>query len=128
VFPLSSRILISLPYLGKSTFLLYLLLHRLENRLPTAIQFGTRYYFIFDEKGAKVNSFLYDDPRLEECWALTDGNNNVLDPCEAFKHLAKRVILASPPEPERWRSWIKRAGGYCIVSDLPSVPEIAAIA
>jgi hypothetical protein len=119
--------LISLPYLGTSTFLLYLLLHRLENRLPTAVQFGSYHYFIFDEKGARVNSLLYDDPRLRQCWALTDSNHNLLQPCEAFQNLAKRVILASRPKPERWREWIKQTGGYCIISDLPSVPEIAAI-
>jgi len=121
--------LISLPYLGKSTFLLYLLLHRLENRLPTAVQFGAKYYFIFDEQGAIVHSLSDEDERLKKCWALTDSNNYVAQPCAAFQ-IAKRVILASPPEPERWRKWIKQAGrwGYCIISDLPSVPEIAAIA
>jgi hypothetical protein len=121
-------VLTSLPYLGKSTFLLYLLLHRLENRLPTAVQFGAEYYFIFDEQGAIVHSVSDEDERLRKCWALTDSNDKVLQPCESFKVLAKRVILASPPEPERWRKWIKQAGGHCIISDLPSVPEIAAIA
>jgi hypothetical protein len=121
--------LISFPYLGKSTFLLYLLIHRLENRLPTAVQFDADYYIIFDEQGAKVNP-LPDpdpDPRLEECWALADSNNYVLQPCSAFQAVAERVILASSPKPERWREWIKQAMGRCIISDLPSVPELAAI-
>ena len=122
--------LISPPYLGKTTFLLYLFLHRLENRLPTAVQFGAEHYFIFDEQGAIVNRLRDRDRRLKKCWALTDSNDKVSQPCESFKDQAKRVILASPPEPERWRKWIKQAGGwgYCIISDLPSVPEIAAIA
>jgi hypothetical protein len=120
--------LISLPYLGKTTFLFYLLLDRLQRKLPTAVQLGPNYYSIFDEKGAIVNSLSYDDPRLRECWALTDSNDMVTQPCVPFKILAKRVILASSPKPERWRRWIKETMGYCIISDLPSVPEIAAIA
>ncbi|KIM30455.1 hypothetical protein M408DRAFT_285817 [Serendipita vermifera MAFF 305830] len=115
------------PGIGKSTFLLYLLLHRLERKLPTAVQFGAYYYLIFDKRGARVNSLNDPDPRLGECWALTDSNNNVIQPCEPFQNLAERVILASPPERERWREWIKQENGCWIISNLPSVPEIAAI-
>jgi hypothetical protein len=120
--------LISLPYLGKSTFLLYLLLHRLENRLPTAVQFGPTYYIIFDKQGVAVRSLDVEDLRLGECWALTDSNDQVLQPCPAFKSLAKFVILASSPKPKRWKEWKKQTGAPFIISDLPSVPEIAAIA
>jgi hypothetical protein len=120
--------LISLPYLGKSTFLLYLLLHRLENRLPTAVQFGPTYFIIFDKHGAAVCPHDLEDPRLGECWALTDSNEDVLHPCRAFKVKAKLVVLASSPKPDRWKEWIKQTGGSFIISDLPSVPEIAAIA
>ena len=95
--------LLSLPYLGKTTFLFYLLLYRLENKLPTAVQLDGTDYIIFDEQGAKVNSLPHKDPRLQKCWALTDSNANNSQPCEAFQSLAKLVILTSPPEPERWR-------------------------
>jgi hypothetical protein len=120
--------LISLPYLGKTTFLFYLLLHRLERKLPTAIQLNDLYYFIFDEQGAAVRPVSIQDTRLAKCWALTDSNNKVLEPCTAFQSLAELVILASSPKPERWKEWIKQAEGFCIISDLPSVSEIAAIA
>jgi hypothetical protein len=120
--------LISLAYLGKTTFLFYLLLYRLERKLPTAIQLGALHYFIFDEQGAKVHSLSESDPRLEKCWALTDSNDVVSQPCEVFKARAERAILTSSPKPERWKEWIKQKNGYCIISDLPSVPEIAAIA
>jgi hypothetical protein len=119
--------LISLAYLGKTTFLFYLLLYRLERKLPTAIQLGALHYFIFDEQGAKVHSLSEPDLRLKECWALTDSNARVHQPCEPFDD-AKRVILASSPKPERWKEWLKQAEGRYIISDVPSVPEIAAIA
>jgi len=120
--------LISPPYLGKTTFLFYLLLYRIERKLPTAVQLGSEYYFIFDEQGATVHSLHHEDPRLKKCWALADSNNKVLQPCEAFQSLAKLIILASSPKPERWKEWIKQTKGSTIISDLPSVPEIAAIA
>jgi hypothetical protein len=119
---------ISLPYLGKSTFLFYLLLYRLERNLPTAVQLNADYYFIFDEQGAAVFPLSFPDPRLRECWALTDSDEFVTQPCVAFTRFAKRVILTSLPKPDRWKEWIKQTEGSCIISDLPSVPEIAAIA
>jgi hypothetical protein len=120
--------LISLPYLGKTAFLFYLLLYRLERKLPTAIQLDDVDYFIFDEQGAAVRPVSIQDTRLAKCWALTDSNEEVLQPCTAFKCLAEVVILVSPPKPERWKKWIKQTKGSLIISDLPSVPEIAAIA
>jgi hypothetical protein len=121
--------LISLPYLGKTTFLFYLLLHRLEKKLPTAIQLDAECYYIFDEQGAIVHPLPGHDrePRLEKCWALTDSNNNIEQPCVAFQSQAKLVILASSPKLDRWKEWLKQANGSYIISDLPSVPEIAAI-
>ena len=91
-----------------------------------AVQFHLEEYVIFDEQGAKVNSHSYTDPRLQECWALTDSNEQVYQPCAAFNSLAKCVILALS-QPERWCQWIKQSRGCFIISDLPSVPEIAAV-
>jgi hypothetical protein len=120
-------LLISLPYLGKTTFLFYLLLYRLERQLPTAIQLDNKHYFIFDEQGTAIHPLSIEDPRLAKCWALTDSNRKVDEPCSAFSSLAKFVILASSPKPQRWKAWIKEDGGSRIISDLPSVAEIAAI-
>jgi len=114
-------------YLGKSTFLLYLLLRRLEKGLPTAIQLGAQYYFIFDQQGAGVFPLMERSRRLRECWALVDSNDNVGQPCLVFQQLAKRVILASSLKSERYKKWIKLNMGYIIISDLPTVLEIAAI-
>jgi len=114
-------------YLGKTTFLLYLLLRRLEKGLPTAIQLGAQYYFIFDQQGAEVCPLMEGSGRLRKCWALVDSNNNVGQPCEVFRNLANRVILASSLKPERYKKWIKQKIGFVIISDLPSVLEIAAI-
>src|SRR5258706_14177501 len=114
-------------YLGKTTLLLYLLLRRLEKGLPTAIQLGAQYYFIFDQEGAKVCPPMERSGRLSESWALVDSNDSVGQPCLVFKQLAKRVILASSLKPERYNGWITRKMCISIISDQPALLEIAAI-
>ena len=59
--------LISIPYLGMTAFLFYLLLHRLERQLPTAIQLGLIGYYIFNQGGSVFHPLDTDRPELEEC-------------------------------------------------------------
>lgn len=108
-------------------FFLYLLLHRLEHRLPAAVQIGHIEYIIFDEEGAKIVPLATKDMRLAKCWALTDSNANVAQPCENFQALAQVAIQVSSPKPEQWKEWIKQIAGTRVVSELPTVLEIAAI-
>jgi hypothetical protein len=123
----SGQILIFIPYLGKSTFLFYLLLHRLEKRLPTAVQLRAEQYLLFDEEGPTTYPISATPKRLRACWALVDSNSHVSLPCSAFGAYAQRVFLMTCPKPERWRGWSKRHEGLLIIMDLPTVPEIAAI-
>jgi hypothetical protein len=123
----SQVVLIPIPYLGKTMFLFYVLLRRLESKLPTAVQLDSDEYFIFDEQGATVHSIGDKDLRLRKCWALADSNTYVKYPCLAFMKNAKFIIQTTPPEPERWKGWVKEYRGTWFVMDLPSVPEIAAI-
>ena len=119
--------LIPIPYLGKTTFLYYVLLLRLELKLPTAVQLGTQEYFIFDESGAVVRPINVRDPRLKKCWALTGSNIHVTQPCEIFMSMASLVVQTTSPKPERWKEWTKQMYGLWVVVDPPSVSEIAAI-
>jgi len=123
----SQVVLIPNPYLGKSTFLIYLLLYRLKHKLPTAVQLNNTYYSIFDEQGATFHSTKADDSRLRECWALTDSNEFVMQPCLAFMRNAKFIVQTTSPSPERWTKWVKQHDGTWIIMDLPSVPEMAAV-
>lgn len=120
-------VLIPIAYSGKTTFLLYVLLRRLESKLPTAVQLDNEKYFIFDEQGATVCPIDAEDLRLNECWALADSNQHAIQPCSAFLINAKFVIQTTSPKPERWKGWVKQNRGTWIVMDPPSVPEIAAI-
>jgi len=103
-------------------------LHRLENKLPTAIQLGKNSYFVFDEQGGtNLSTNLELSPRLRKCWALADSNQHIDQPCEPFQGQAERVIQTTSPKAERWKEWSKQKSAFVLLSDLPSVPEIAAI-
>ncbi|KAF9012133.1 hypothetical protein BDZ89DRAFT_963666 [Hymenopellis radicata] len=115
------------PGIGKTTFLIYLLLYRLERKLPTAVQLSNDHYFIFDEHRARARQLTYNDPRLQKCWALANSNNSLTQPCRVFSSRAQRVIQITPPTPERWKKWAKHCGAAIIVMDLPKVMEIGAV-
>ena len=119
--------LISVPYLGKSVFLFYLLLHRLERCLPTAVQLDADFYFVFDAEGAACHRLHDRSKKLEQCWALADSSDLVQQPCKLFMNRAKCVIQMSSPKAVRWKEWIKQKLGLCFYMDLPTVPEIAAV-
>ncbi|KAJ7216600.1 hypothetical protein GGX14DRAFT_550392 [Mycena pura] len=116
------------PGIGKTMFLIYLLLYRLERRSPTAVQITRDRYYIFDEQG--VTAFRLDQfpSRLRGCWGLVDSNQSVIAPCDPLTSLAQYVVLTTLPEPTRWKQWLKYSGGELIVSELPTTLEIAAIA
>ena len=124
---LSKVVLIPIPYLGKTTFLYYVLLLRLELKLPMAIQLGTQEYFIFDESGTVVCLINVCDPQLKKCWALTNSNAHVTQPCEIFMSTASLVVQTTSLKLERWKEWTKQMYGLWIVVDLPLVSEIATI-
>ncbi|KZV62087.1 hypothetical protein PENSPDRAFT_692830 [Peniophora sp. CONT] len=115
------------PGIGKTTFLLFLLLHRLQERKPTALQLNADYYFIFDADGVDVIPVKFRRERLTECWALVDSNEKVVSPCGALLDMALRVIQTTSPKVERWKEWRKQARAELYIMDLPNVMEIAAI-
>lgn len=114
--------------LGKTTFLLYLLLYRLERMLSTAIQLSPQFFFIFDEHGALAcNSDTYDRARLKKCSALSDSNSQIGQPCNAFLRDAQRIIQVASPKITRWKTWMKEKNATRIITELPKVLEIAAV-
>lgn len=87
--------------IGKSIFLIYSLLYRLERRLPTAIELMGYDLILFSAGGVTVHNPKRDSWCLpEDCWALSDSNACVSHPCQAFRISgAPRVIQTMPPEP-----------------------------
>jgi hypothetical protein len=102
-------------------------LRRLENKRPTAVQFAPDHCFIFDEKGA-ARLTGNTSTRLKECLLLIDSNSAATwHPLLTLYTGAERAILMSSPNPAKWAEWMKQTIATCVISDLPTVPEIAAI-
>lgn len=75
-----------------------------------------------------VRELRVTDDRLAGCWALTDSNAKVNEPCEAFLSNAQCVVQTTPPKPIRWKEWTKqKVTAAVLVMDLPHGYEIAAV-
>lgn len=116
---------------GKTMFLLYLLLWRMQRALPTVIQRSTSDCILFDESGFAVLKHTYLDDhaaRLQNCWALTDSHNAMVEPNMELLLYAQRVIHTTSPNPERWTSWRKHFGAVLVIMHLPTPLDVAAVA
>ncbi|KAK7042395.1 hypothetical protein R3P38DRAFT_2890280 [Favolaschia claudopus] len=118
------------PGIGKTTFLLFILLHRLQRRLPTAVQVNAEQFIIFDECGVSVYDAkiqMHQDNtlcrRLSRCWALCDSNQNLASPCLTIQLEASFVIITSAPQPHRWQGLLKQMGGTVSFLRLPNVMD-----
>ncbi|VDC03238.1 unnamed protein product [Peniophora sp. CBMAI 1063] len=121
------------PGCGKSTFLLYLLLHRLSLKRPTALHLPStpHHYIIFDALGATAypltSSPTQSPSRLHQCTALCDSDEIVKQPCDWFLLYAARVLQMARPGTDRWSGWLKQLMGNVVVLGGPSDREIGAI-
>ena len=113
---------------GKTTFLLYLLLCRLERQLPTAIQFRPDEFVLFSAEGPMVHKTTGSHlPLLSDLWVLTDSNTHVVSPCPAFMDSGVPIIQTTSPQFER-RQWATQKRVSTAISDLPTPLEIGAVA
>ncbi|KAI0765495.1 hypothetical protein C8Q74DRAFT_1058371 [Fomes fomentarius] len=120
----SSFVLTEQTGIGKSTFLIYLLLYRLERHLPTAIQFRSDRFILFSAEGAKIHhAYSGHLPALHDLWALRDNNATMEPPYEVFVLSTARIVQVTSPAPDRWKQWLRRAS-----TDLPTLLEIGAVA
>ncbi|KAF6749584.1 hypothetical protein DFP72DRAFT_852446 [Ephemerocybe angulata] len=118
--------------IGKSAFLLYLLLQRLEHRQPTAVQFTHNEYIIFDEEGPTTVDLTraplpMERRRLSKCDALTDSNTNLIAPSDPFLNTPELLVQTSSPRGEGSHEWVIQMGPRKVILDLPSPLEIVAI-
>ncbi|KAF9645188.1 hypothetical protein BDM02DRAFT_3120617, partial [Thelephora ganbajun] len=95
------------PGIGKSVFLLRVLLRRLALKLPTALQIEPNCAQLFYQEGVKEFTHLEDGPRYtpleSKCdlpgriWALVDSNRQLVEPAPVFQQGPFFVAEASPP-------------------------------
>jgi len=121
--------------LGKSIFLLWLLMHRLAHRLPTALQIHHSYAILFHEDG--VSQFLAPDDKLrypglrfepedrsKRIWALVDTNQSLLEPADIFKNSPSFFIVNSVSPRAKYTDWIGKLSYQKFYVNPWSVMEI----
>ncbi len=103
--------------LGKSVFLLWLLMRRLVLELPTAVQLIPGQVILFHKHGTSQFSHLESidtyrslafssDPR-EKIWVLVDSNQDLLEPAPIFRRGLFFVVQALSPRAPR-SGWAKK--------------------
>lgn len=113
---------------GKNTFLIWLLLHRLQQKLPTAIQFQLGTFLYFDENGPReLSADSSCRSLLRNCWALSAESEDIARPCFAFSLSEAVNIHVAPAWSDRWRSWKKHHYADIIFMDIPRTREVAAL-
>ena len=110
------------PNQGKSCFLFYILLRRLSERRPTALELDD-IFVLFDDSGVKVrDSGPAGHFALERgVWALTDSSATRTQPCVAFYRSGLKnaawVVQATSPAREHWHQWQKELEAGHFVMD-----------
>ncbi|KAI0687934.1 hypothetical protein C8T65DRAFT_526941, partial [Cerioporus squamosus] len=115
------------PGIGKTVWLLDVLLHRLERKLPTAIYLSGDQFVVFNDEGATVRDARNRADLSRDYWTLSDSNDDIHKPCRAFQLSNARIILSTSPRPDRWKEWKKQHSASLLVSDLPRPLEIGAL-
>ncbi|KAH0839357.1 hypothetical protein J3R83DRAFT_40 [Lanmaoa asiatica] len=104
------------PGIGKTYFLVYILIERLREHQPVAFEpfHGRSFYALFTDTVA-FHSF--DNPmplrhanHAGDAWALTDSNATVTIPAGVFQRTRTRIIQTTSPRAHRWKEWSKQYG------------------
>jgi len=117
---------------GKTLFLVYILVLRLGQRKPVAVQFldGNSFYALFNDT---VSFHRFDDPALlkegPSVWALCDSNQYITIPGSIFAGCqGVRIIQTTSPKASRWKEWSKQVGAEPYIMDIWSEDEVVHLA
>ncbi|KIM47251.1 hypothetical protein M413DRAFT_23478 [Hebeloma cylindrosporum] len=112
--------------IGKTMFLLYLLVRRLQERQPVALQIDADKFALFDERGISLHSASDSGSSFAipgGAWALSDAGYGDGSPCIAFKSGGTHLVHTSFPDSKRWK-WVKGLSALRYIMDVWSLDEI----
>ncbi|KAK7690867.1 hypothetical protein QCA50_005969 [Cerrena zonata] len=123
--------------IGKTLFLFYVLVMRLQARQPVAIETDQSEYFVFTEAGVSIEpkgNSLVDILRRwtssTQVWALSNSSIDLDQPSSGFRRarsLGAYLIQATSPCVHRWKQWLKEYGARMFVMDLWPEDELFAL-
>ncbi|KAH9178312.1 hypothetical protein EDB89DRAFT_1166852 [Lactarius sanguifluus] len=119
------------PGTGKTCFFYYLLLHKLSEMIPVAIELPN-FFILFRDDGVHrhpLNASPHNLP--EHTWALSDSNGPTNQPCLAFLGASKQkfawIVQTTSPAEARWRQWRKYCTADMFVMNHTSIEDIMAL-
>jgi hypothetical protein len=116
--------------LGKTYFMLFVLLQRLSEGLPTAVEADQDTFVLFTDQGPTDHPgrSAFDFPR--GTWALSDSNAGTIAPCYAFQRSLPDVFIlqTTPPQVVRYKEWQKqRTKVRTFVMECITISELKAL-
>jgi hypothetical protein len=115
--------------IGKTTYIAYVLIRRLQNKLPTAVQRDAYTFVLFDDQGPRLYStkFWWELLLSQDTWALSDSSVSTTHPCDAFLDSKALLIQTTSPARHRWKTWAKQSNARTYVMDVWREDEIHAL-
>jgi hypothetical protein len=115
---------------GKTYFLLFVLLQRLSEGLPTAVQYDNYTFILFTDQGPTdhLGDGVFDLPT--GTWALSDSYTCSGEPCLAFQRSPADVFVVQTTSPKisRYKEWRKqRRGVRMFFMECITVTELKAL-
>jgi len=119
------------PGIGKTAFLYYLLLLKLSERTPVALQLRDR-YLLFTDEGVSSHSLTAGlDVIPTDTWALSDSNDQVKEPCSAFLDASTLghawVMQTTSPVSTKWKDWKMYHNADMFIMGHFSIQEISVL-
>lgn len=120
------RTLLTVQLIGKTSFLIYILLFRLHSGLATAWQLDLG-YLLFHKKG--VEWIPPGDKVVPKgCWALTNSSESISSVCAAFCLSPEAVVVqVTSPKLNRWKEFAKQQRARVYIMDIWSEHELTAL-
>ncbi|RDB29134.1 hypothetical protein Hypma_016026 [Hypsizygus marmoreus] len=119
------------PGIGKTVFLIYLLIERLQRKQPTALQTGNAEFLLFDKDGVRQFSTTARNHQEipPDAWALSACIDPIdaYKPCEAFLESKAFVVHATSPRSSNWKHWKKQSSARIYVMDVWPKGEMEAL-
>ena len=115
---------------GKSCFLFYILLRRLCEGLPTALQVFHDKILVFTHRGGMVYPIadFREDMLPHGTFALADSGPTISTPCPTFTETRRTfVIQATSPQLVRWKPWLSSKEGKEFWMDCNTEEELIAL-
>jgi hypothetical protein len=105
------------------------LIRRLQNKLPTAIQWSPDIFVLFDDQGAHLYGTAggMRDRLPRDAWALSDSSASLTQPCNAFMESEALLIQTTSPASHRWKAWAEDLDANIFVMDVWTQDEIYAL-